>query len=92
MARFPFNPNPNPKVDSACASYLAEEGLEGHVVFKWSTKTLVTTCGQGPKGIGVVNLVATEGYYRRHRLASLLDHEVLTLTLTLTLTLIGFVT
>ena len=59
------------EVERACHAYAAANGMAGKVAFEWSPAHSVTTCTGGR-----VKLVTVPGYYREHRLASLLDHEV----------------
>ena len=64
------------EVDCACESYLAQNQLQGKVLFEWNPNVLVTMCGVPKEGPGKVRLVTRPNYYRETRLASLLDHEV----------------
>ena len=62
------------EVENACADYATcgcSKDISGKVTFRWAPETLVTSC-IGSK----INLVTKTHYYRKLRLASLLDHEV----------------
>ena len=59
------------EVERACHAYAAANSVAGKVAFEWSRAHSVTTCAGGR-----VKLVTAPGYYREHRPASLLDHEV----------------